>query len=59
MIEYKTLEHNTLEDIYQTFVSAFGNYQIKLDLSFEALKNMILRRGLNPHTSIGSLRKKN
>lgn len=35
MYSYKTLENIELEVIYNTFVEAFSDYQVKFDISFD------------------------
>lgn len=54
MYSYKTLENIELKIIYNTFIEAFSDYQVKLDLSFENFKNMMVRRGLNLEFSMGA-----
>ena len=53
MCEYRSLENVKLEVIYETFIEAFSDYQVKLDLSFIKFKNMMIRRGLVPEMSVG------
>lgn len=53
MCEYRSLENISLEVIYETFIEAFSDYQVKLDLSFIKFKNMMVRRGFVPKMSIG------
>ncbi|MHB1392499.1 MAG: GNAT family N-acetyltransferase [Clostridia bacterium] len=53
MFSYKTLENVDIDIIHQAFVSAFSDYQIKVDLPLWKLQNMLQRRGYIPEKSMG------
>ena len=54
MIEYKPLEHTSLDRLHRTFVEAFSDYQVEIDLPIEKFEGMLRRRGYNPELSIGA-----
>lgn len=54
MYSYKTLENIELEVIYNTFIEAFSDYQVKFDISFYNFQMMMKRRGLNLKFSMGA-----
>lgn len=54
MYNYKTLSVTDLSTIHQTFVEAFSDYQVKMDLPFWKFENMIKRRGFIPELSVGA-----
>ncbi len=56
MYSYKTLENIELEVIYNTFVEAFSDYQVKFDISFYNFQIMMKRRGLNLEFSMGTFK---
>ncbi len=56
MFNYKTLEHTNIEMLHQTFVDAFSDYQVKIDLPFWKFQNMLKRRGYVPEISMGAFK---
>lgn len=56
MYSYKTLENIELEVIYNTFVEAFSDYQVKFDINFDNFQIMMKRRGLNLDFSMGTFK---
>lgn len=56
MYSYKSLKGIKLEVIYASFIEAFSDYQVKLDLSYENFKNMMVRRGLDLEFSMGAFK---
>lgn len=56
MFNYKTLEDTNIETLHQTFVDAFSDYQVKIDLPFWKFKGMLQRRGYVPGISIGAFK---
>lgn len=56
MYSYKTLENIELEVIYNTFIEAFSDYQVKFDISFDNFQIMMKRRGLNLEVSMGAFK---
>lgn len=57
MISYKTLEDTPIENIHETFIDAFSDYQVKIDLPLWKLENMLNRRGYNAKVSMGAFDK--
>lgn len=55
MFIYNTLESISIEKLYKTFLEAFSDYQVKLDLPLEKLQQMLQRRGYVPQASLGGL----
>lgn len=53
MYTYEKLTHVDRETLYRAFLAAFSDYQVKLDLSYEAFQNMMKRRGLSLDISVG------
>lgn len=56
MYFYKNLENIELEVIYNTFLKAFSDYQVKFDISFYNFQMMMKRRGLNLEVSMGAFK---
>lgn len=56
MFTYKTLENTSIEVLHQTFVSAFSDYQVKIDLPFWKFEQMIKRKGYIPEISMGAFK---
>ena len=54
MYKYKTLEDISMKIIHETFVNAFSDYQVKIDLPLWKLENMLTRRGYNSKVSMGA-----
>lgn len=54
MINYSSLENINIELLHKTFIEAFSDYQVKIDLPFWKFRNMLLRRGYNPEMSMGA-----
>ncbi|MDF2885779.1 MAG: acetyltransferase, family [Lacrimispora sp.] len=54
MLNYKPLTHVRKETIYQSFLDAFSDYQVRLDLSFSKFEKMLKRRGFDPNVSVGA-----
>jgi len=57
MISYKTLEDISLTNIHETFVDAFSDYQVKIDLPFWKFEDMLIRRGYDSAVSMGAFDK--
>ncbi|OOM78406.1 GNAT family N-acetyltransferase [Clostridium sp. BL-8] len=53
MFIYTTLENTNLEALHNTFLDAFSDYQVKMDLSPLKFQQMLLRRGYASESSIG------
>lgn len=53
MIHYKYLDKTSIQRIHETFVHAFSDYQIKMDLPIWKFKLMLKRRGYTPELSMG------
>ncbi|MFV0394353.1 MAG: GNAT family N-acetyltransferase [Coprobacillaceae bacterium] len=56
MILYKTLETTSLEVLHQTFIEAFSDYQIKMNLPFYKFQQMLMRREYDASLSIGAFK---
>lgn len=56
MIQYKTLDTTSREILHESFIEAFSDYQVKMDLPFWKFRQMLQRRGYNPAVSIGAFR---
>jgi ribosomal protein S18 acetylase RimI-like enzyme len=54
MINYSLLENTDIEALHKTFVNAFSDYQVKIDLPLWKFRNMLLRRGYNSQISMGA-----
>nr|WP_314465420.1 GNAT family N-acetyltransferase [uncultured Clostridium sp.] len=54
MLHYESLIHIEKEAIYQAFLKAFSDYQVRLDLSFAQFEKMLKRRGFDPNVSVGA-----
>lgn len=54
MISYKSLENIDIEILHNTFVNAFSDYQVKMDLPLSKFQQMLLRRGYNSKISMGA-----
>lgn len=54
MFYYKTLENTNIEIIHKTFLNAFSDYQVKIDLPLIKFKEMLKRRGYVSEISIGA-----
>ncbi|WP_419750668.1 GNAT family N-acetyltransferase [Terrisporobacter petrolearius] len=52
MINYSTLENIDIEKLHSTFVEAFSDYEVKLDMPISQLCQNIQRRGYVPKASI-------
>lgn len=56
MFTYKTLENTNIRILHQTFVNAFSDYQVKIDLPFWKFQQMLQRRGYVSRLSIGTFK---
>lgn len=54
MIEYRTLEGICMETLCSSFVRAFSDYQIKMEMPVSKLELMLKRRGYAPELSMGA-----
>ncbi|MGL5540352.1 MAG: GNAT family N-acetyltransferase [Erysipelotrichaceae bacterium] len=52
MIEYRTLEDIDFSVLHQSFLEAFSDYEVQLDLSMSQLAETLKRRGYDPKASI-------
>lgn len=52
MFIYKTIEYTDIENLHNTFLDAFSDYQVKMDLPLLKFQQMLLRRGYIPEVSI-------
>jgi len=56
MILYQTLDKTNSQTLHKTFVEAFSDYQVKIDLPFWKFEQMLQRRGYNSEISIGAFK---
>lgn len=54
MIRYRTLDKTDNQVLHRTFVEAFGDYQVKMDLPFWKFQQMLQRRGYRSEISMGA-----
>ncbi|NMM61670.1 GNAT family N-acetyltransferase [Clostridium sp. P21] len=54
MFNYSTLESIGMEKLYKTFLEAFSDYQVKIDLPILKFQQMLQRRGYISKVSIGA-----
>lgn len=54
MFRYQTLESTPDEILHKTFIDAFSDYQVKMNLSLEKLQSMLRRRGYVSGISMGA-----
>jgi len=59
LIEFSTLERTSLDILHSSFVEAFSDYQVEIDLPLEKLGSMLRRRGYTPELSIGAFEGEN
>lgn len=56
MFDYKFLNKMSNETLHKVFLSAFSDYQVKMDLPIWKFKLMLKRRGYVPELSIGAFK---
>jgi ribosomal protein S18 acetylase RimI-like enzyme len=56
MIIYKTLENTDIVTLHKTFIEAFSDYQVKMDLPLWKFELMHKRRGYCPEISMGAFK---
>ena len=56
LFNYKTLESTAIEILHQTFLSAFSDYQVKVDLPFWKFQKFLQRRGYVTEISVGAFK---
>lgn len=56
MFNYKILDETSTETLHKTFLDAFSDYQVKMDLPLWKFKQMLQRRGYVPEMSIGAFK---
>lgn len=54
MLVYDLLENVSIEKLHKTFLEAFSDYQVKLDLPLSKFQQMLKRRGYVSRASIGA-----
>lgn len=54
MINYKTLDNESIEKLHNTFKEAFSDYNIKIDIPFLKFVQRLQRTGYDPKVSIGA-----
>ncbi len=53
-LQFRTLDDATNEEIYDAFCEAFSDYLVQMDMRPGRFKAMNLRRGYDPHISMGA-----
>lgn len=56
MFSYEILDRTSTETLHKTFLDAFSDYQVKMDLPIWKFKQMLQRRGYTPEMSIGAFK---
>ncbi|MFW6680722.1 GNAT family N-acetyltransferase [Lacrimispora sp. AGF001] len=54
MLHYESLIHVGREEIYQSFLNAFSDYQVPMNMTFPQFEKMLKRRGFDPNVSVGA-----
>lgn len=54
MLHYESLIHVGREEIYQSFLKAFSDYQVSMNMTFHQFEKMLKRRGFDPDVSVGA-----
>lgn len=54
MLNYSTLENISIETLHKTFINAFSDYQIKIDIPLFKLQQMLKRMGYVSNASVGA-----
>ncbi|MBU5299167.1 GNAT family N-acetyltransferase [Clostridium sporogenes] len=54
MFSYDTLENISIETLHRTFLNAFSDYQVKMDLTILKFQYMLQRRGYVAKASMGA-----
>lgn len=52
----KTLENTSIRSIHKTFIDAFSDYQIKMNMPLDKFNQMLIRRGYVSEISVGAFR---
>ncbi|MDO5406830.1 MAG: hypothetical protein Q4F28_05815 [Eubacteriales bacterium] len=53
-MEYQTLEKTDTFCVYQAFRQAFSDYQVPVDMPYEAFETNLKRNGYMPSVSVGA-----
>lgn len=53
-MEYKNLQNIQIEKLHKTFLDAFSDYTVNMDLSVEKFNSNLKRKGFSPEISIGA-----
>ncbi|WMJ83680.1 GNAT family N-acetyltransferase [Oscillospiraceae bacterium LTW-04] len=54
MVYFNQLDNVDIETIYKTFLSAFNDYTVAVNLPYLQFKHMLKRKGYNPQISVGA-----
>jgi ribosomal protein S18 acetylase RimI-like enzyme len=54
MVYYSQLDNVDIETIYKTFLNAFNDYAVPINVPYLQFKHMLKRRGYNPQISVGA-----
>lgn len=53
-MEYKNLQNIQIEKLHKTFLDAFSDYTVNMDLSVDKFNSNLKRKGFSPEISIGA-----
>lgn len=53
-MEYRTLENTSLEQIHKTFIEAFSDYEVDMNLPIDVFEGLLRRRGYDASVSLGA-----
>lgn len=53
-MEYKNLQNIQIEKLHETFLDAFSDYTVNMDLSVDKFNSNLKRKGFSPEISIGA-----
>ncbi|MBE5979172.1 MAG: GNAT family N-acetyltransferase [Paenibacillaceae bacterium] len=54
MLHYESLIHMGREEMYQSFLKAFSDYQVPMNMTFPQFEKMLKRRGFDSYVSVGA-----
>lgn len=54
MINLKSLESTSIDELHKTFIEAFSDYQVNLNMSLSSFEDMLERHGYLNKASVGA-----
>lgn len=54
MINFKSLESTSIDELHKTFIEAFSDYQVNLNMSLSSFEDMLERHGYLNKASVGA-----